>query len=90
MPWPAAGKQLDWEGQFALALDPAKARRLRAESGVDETRRLHHVPGVLCLQGDERAGKGENGAWLSGVFVGCAAHAVAYVEGAEFDSVPFL
>ncbi|WP_243370922.1 phosphomethylpyrimidine synthase ThiC [Geotalea sp. SG265] len=27
-------KKLDWEGQFALALDPDKARRLRAESGV--------------------------------------------------------
>jgi len=28
-------KQLDWEGQFKLALDPEKARRLRAESGID-------------------------------------------------------
>jgi phosphomethylpyrimidine synthase len=27
-------KKLNWEGQFALALDPEKARRLRAESGV--------------------------------------------------------
>jgi phosphomethylpyrimidine synthase len=27
-------KRRDWEGQFAVALDPAKARRLRAESGV--------------------------------------------------------
>lgn len=27
-------KRLDWEGQFSLALDPEKARRLRAESGV--------------------------------------------------------
>ena len=27
-------KKLDWEGQFALAVDPEKARRLRAESGV--------------------------------------------------------
>src|SRR5512133_2878108 len=27
-------KTLDWEGQFALALDPDKARQLRAESGV--------------------------------------------------------
>jgi phosphomethylpyrimidine synthase len=27
-------KKLDWEGQFALALDPDKARQLRAESGV--------------------------------------------------------
>ena len=27
-------KKLDWEGQFALSLDPEKARQLRAESGV--------------------------------------------------------
>jgi phosphomethylpyrimidine synthase len=27
-------KRRDWEGQFAVALDPDKARRLRAESGV--------------------------------------------------------
>ncbi len=27
-------KKLDWEGQFDLAIDPATARRLRAESGV--------------------------------------------------------
>jgi phosphomethylpyrimidine synthase len=27
-------KKLDWEGQFDIALDPEKARRLRAESGV--------------------------------------------------------
>ncbi|MBJ6727007.1 phosphomethylpyrimidine synthase ThiC [Geomesophilobacter sediminis] len=30
----ACRKKLDWEGQFALAIDPEKARRLRAESGV--------------------------------------------------------
>jgi phosphomethylpyrimidine synthase len=29
-------KKLDWEGQFALALDPEKARRMRAESGVSD------------------------------------------------------
>lgn len=29
-------KKLDWEGQFSLAMDPEKARRLRAESGVAE------------------------------------------------------
>jgi phosphomethylpyrimidine synthase len=29
-------KKLDWEGQFALAIDPEKARRLRAESGVSD------------------------------------------------------
>jgi phosphomethylpyrimidine synthase len=27
-------KKLDWEGQFRLAIDPERARRLRAESGV--------------------------------------------------------
>jgi len=31
-----ARKRLDWDGQFAEALDPARARRLRAESGVAE------------------------------------------------------
>jgi phosphomethylpyrimidine synthase len=30
----ACRKHLDWEGQFNLAIDPEKARRLRAESGV--------------------------------------------------------
>ena len=29
-------KKLDWEGQFNLAIDPARARRLRAESGVSD------------------------------------------------------
>jgi len=29
-------KKLDWEGQFNLAIDPEKARRLRAESGVSD------------------------------------------------------
>ena len=29
-------KKRDWEGQFALALDPEKARRIRAESGVSD------------------------------------------------------
>jgi phosphomethylpyrimidine synthase len=29
-------KKLDWEGQFSLAVDPEKARRIRAESGVAE------------------------------------------------------
>ena len=29
-------KRRDWEGQFRLALDPEKARRVRAESGVAE------------------------------------------------------
>jgi phosphomethylpyrimidine synthase len=29
-------KKLDWEGQFALALDPEKARRLKMESGTGD------------------------------------------------------
>jgi phosphomethylpyrimidine synthase len=29
-------KRRDWEGQFSVALDPEKARRVRAESGVAE------------------------------------------------------
>jgi phosphomethylpyrimidine synthase len=41
-------KQLDWEGQFALALDPAKARRLRAESGVDESHGACTMCGAFC------------------------------------------
>ncbi|NOQ42573.1 MAG: phosphomethylpyrimidine synthase ThiC, partial [Desulfuromusa sp.] len=30
-------KNLDWEGQYSVSLDPEKARRLRDESGVDES-----------------------------------------------------
>ncbi|MFA7535063.1 MAG: phosphomethylpyrimidine synthase ThiC [Desulfuromonadales bacterium] len=41
-------KKLDWEGQFALALDPAKARRLRAESGVDEAHGACTMCGQFC------------------------------------------
>jgi len=41
-------KNLDWEGQFALALDPAKARRLRAESGVDEEHGACTMCGEFC------------------------------------------
>ncbi len=41
-------KQLDWEGQFALALDPEKARRLRAESGVDEEHGACTMCGEFC------------------------------------------
>jgi len=41
-------KKLDWEGQFALALDPAKARRLRAESGVDEEHGACTMCGAFC------------------------------------------
>jgi phosphomethylpyrimidine synthase len=38
-------KKLDWEGQFALALDPEKARRLRDESGVAD-----HGACTMCGQ----------------------------------------
>jgi len=41
-------KQLDWEGQFAIALDPEKARRLRAESGVDEEHGACTMCGEFC------------------------------------------
>lgn len=41
-------KALDWEGQFNLALDPAKARRLRAESGVDEEHGACTMCGEFC------------------------------------------
>lgn len=41
-------KNLDWEGQFALALDPARARRLRAESGVDEEHGACTMCGAFC------------------------------------------
>ncbi|MBN1957100.1 MAG: phosphomethylpyrimidine synthase ThiC [Desulfuromonadales bacterium] len=41
-------KNLDWEGQFSVALDPDKARRLRAESGVDESHGACTMCGALC------------------------------------------
>jgi phosphomethylpyrimidine synthase len=41
-------KALDWEGQFALALDPEKARRLRAESGVAEEHGACTMCGEFC------------------------------------------
>ena len=41
-------KQLDWEGQFSVALDPERARRLRAESGVDESHGACTMCGALC------------------------------------------
>ncbi len=52
-------KNLDWEGQFALALDPAKARRLRAESGVDEAHGACTMCGEFCAYKvmNERRGK---------------------------------
>ncbi len=41
-------KNLDWPGQFELALDPDKARRLRAESGVDEEHGACTMCGEFC------------------------------------------
>ncbi|WP_305042354.1 phosphomethylpyrimidine synthase ThiC [Geoalkalibacter sp.] len=41
-------KALDWEGQFRLAIDPDKARRLRAESGVDEEHGACTMCGEFC------------------------------------------
>ncbi len=43
-----ARKKLDWEGQFEVAIDPDKARRLRAESGVDEEHGACTMCGALC------------------------------------------
>ncbi len=56
-------KNLDWEGQFALALDPAKARRLRAESGVDEEHGACTMCGEFCAYKvmNERGGKRQAG-----------------------------
>jgi len=55
-------KSLDWEGQFALALDPEKARRLRAESGVDEEHGACTMCGEFCAYKvmNERKGKAAN------------------------------
>ena len=41
-------KNLDWEGQFSVAIDPEKARRLRDESGVDESHGACTMCGSLC------------------------------------------
>ncbi len=43
-----ARKDLDWEKQFEVAIDPDKARRLRDESGVDETHGACTMCGALC------------------------------------------
>jgi phosphomethylpyrimidine synthase len=43
-----ARKKLDWEGQYAQALDPEKARRLRDESGVDESHGACTMCGEFC------------------------------------------
>ncbi len=41
-------KELDWKGQFALALDPEKAHRLRVESGVEEEHGACTMCGEFC------------------------------------------
>jgi phosphomethylpyrimidine synthase len=41
-------KNLDWEGQFSVSIDPEKARRLRDESGVDESHGACTMCGSLC------------------------------------------
>ena len=43
-----ARKKLDWEGQYAQAMDPEKARRLRSESGVDESHGACTMCGEFC------------------------------------------
>lgn len=43
-----ARKKLDWDGQFDVAIDPDKARRLRRESGVDESHGACTMCGALC------------------------------------------
>ena len=52
-------KELDWEGQFKLALDPEKARRLRAESGVDEEHGACTMCGEFCAYKVMNARKAE-------------------------------
>lgn len=43
-----ARKKLDWEGQYAVAIDPDKARKWRDESGVDESHGACTMCGSLC------------------------------------------
>lgn len=43
-----ARKNLDWEGQYSVSLDPEKARRWRDESGVDESHGACTMCGSLC------------------------------------------
>jgi phosphomethylpyrimidine synthase len=52
-------KNLDWEGQFSVSLDPEKARRLRADSAVDESHGACTMCGALCACKvmNERSGK---------------------------------
>ena len=41
-------KNLDWEGQYSVSIDPEKARRWRDESGVDESHGACTMCGSLC------------------------------------------
>ncbi|MDX2493851.1 MAG: phosphomethylpyrimidine synthase ThiC [Desulfuromusa sp.] len=53
-------KNLDWEGQYSVSLDPEKARRWRDESGVDESHGACTMCGSLCaykVMGDRNAKK---------------------------------
>ena len=53
-------KNLDWEGQYSVALDPEKARRWRDESGVDESHGACTMCGSLCaykVMGEREAKK---------------------------------
>ena len=53
-------KNLDWEGQYSVSLDPEKARRWRDESGVDESHGACTMCGSLCaykVMGEREAKK---------------------------------
>lgn len=41
-------KNLDWEGQYSVSIDPEKAKRWRDESGVDESHGACTMCGSLC------------------------------------------
>ena len=58
---PVKHRQTNRDCQFALALDPAKARRLRAESGVDESHGACTMCGAFCaykVMSERKAGAG--------------------------------
>ena len=53
-------KNLDWEGQYSVSLDPEKAKRWRDESGVDESHGACTMCGSLCaykVMGDRSKAK---------------------------------
>ncbi|MEA3545809.1 MAG: phosphomethylpyrimidine synthase ThiC, partial [Thermodesulfobacteriota bacterium] len=55
-----ARKNLDWEGQYAVAIDPEKARHWRDTSGVDESHGACTMCGSLCaykIMGDRKSDK---------------------------------